>query len=329
MTQLVALKLNQMYVVKEDLEWLDIPFEVVRYAFDLAAFFITSAVLFFKQIILALIDLFSIFGISGPEDVVLWLLSVSSVVFILSKLGWLPERVDRAINRNQRSEISTALQLLGIKEQEVRSKFRKLNFQGSHSRESIVARAKDIIRAHETKKSILVGSTNPAFEKSFVDLMGGSTSHQKAVQMAALLKAFIGSVSADASKKNIPDFDYVATPKSGSPLIGYEFSKLVQKPLMLHSIEPKYKDADGKSNPIAHFDLNFVPNAGATVLIIDDSSTGGRKIQTLISDLKNLDLKVDHCIVIFEPQSKVGTKQNAAEVLSPVGVNLVSILKHP
>lgn len=306
----------------------DLPFVIVRYIFDFLSFAMQNLLSFLKNTVISLGDLFSIFGISGPEDVVLWLLSMSSVVFILSKLGWLPARIDRAINRNQRAEISTALELIGVKEEEVRARFRSLKFQGVHSKDSISNRANVIVKNHESRKKVFVGHTNPAEGDSFVDLMGGSTVPAKAAQMASLLKAHIGT-SSDVQLTNITDFDYVATPKSGSPFIGYEFSRITDKPLMLHSQEPKYKGADGSSEPLAHFDLNFEPKKGMSVLIVDDSSTGGRKVLKLIQDLKKLDLKVKYCAVIFEPQSKVGTQQNASKALSEQGVQLISIIKYP
>ena len=159
--------------------------------------------------------------------------------------------------------------------------------------------------------------------------MGGSTVPEKAMRMATLLKAQIGVKATEPEYKRLTDFDYVATPKSGSPFLGYEFSRLTQKPLMLHSQDAKYRDANGKSEPLAHFDISFKPESGKSVLIIDDSSTGGRKVGSMIQHLKLLDLVVNYCVVIFEPQSKVGTQQNASKALSEYGVKLISIVRHP
>jgi len=307
----------------------EVIFSIIEYIFDVISFFITEAISTIKEIFLSIFDFSSIVGISGPEDVVLWLLSISSVVFILSKLGWLPDRIDRAINRNQRSEIKIALELLGVKEQEVRTKFRSLKFRTSHDEKSLRDGANDLVKAHTIDMKILVGSTHPAPQSSFVDLMGASTKANVALRLAALINTFIGTKLRDPQLKNLSDFDYVATPKSGSPLIGYEFSKMTDKPLLLHSMEPKYKNADGSPNSLAHFDLSFIPESGKSVLIVDDSSTGGRKIMKLVEDLRSLDLVVDHCVVIFEPQSKVEIKQNARSRLSGLDVNLISIVNSP
>jgi orotate phosphoribosyltransferase len=307
--------------------YLEIPFSVIEYIFNLVSFIATEIISTIKEILQSLFNLLSIVNISGPEDVVLWLLSISSVVFILSKLGWLPGRIDRAINRNQRSEIKVALELLGVKEQEVRSKFRSMKFKTTHDEASVKKNADDLVKAHTASMQILVGRTHPAPQSSFVDLMGASTKANLAVRMATLIKTVLGSKLMEPQLKNLTDFDYVATPKSGSPLIGYEFSKLTEKPLLLHSMEPKYKNTDGSPNYLANFDLSFTPERGKSVLIVDDSSTGGRKIMKLIVDLRALDLRVDHCVVIFEPQSKVKIGQNARSRLAELDVNLISIVE--
>jgi orotate phosphoribosyltransferase len=70
-----------------------------------------------------------------------------------------------------------------------------------------------------------------------------------------------------------------------------------------------------------------LPPQGSRGLIVDDSSTGGGKAARLIKDLRNSGWEVSDFLVVFEPQLKVGTGQNAAARLGPQGVTLHSIVK--
>ena len=62
-------------------------------------------------------------------------------------------------------------------------------------------------------------------------------------------------------------------------------------------------------------------------MIVDDSSTGGGKAARLIRDLRACGWVVSDFIVVFEPQLKANTGQNAAARLQPLGVRLHSIVK--
>lgn len=308
---------------------LEQPYLFIRHAFQFVLFFFTEVISTSEEILRRLIGVLSIFNINDPEDLVLWLLSASSVVFILSKLGWLPPKIDKAINRNQRSEIRTALELLGVNEAEIRSRFRSLKFQTTKEVKTVEESVTAFAMEHKKEMRVLVGSTQPVHENCFIDLMSASTSHKKAMRMATLIKTFIGQKSKEVNHKNITDFDYVATPKSGSPMLGYEFSRITDKPLLLHSMEEKYLREDNKIDPESHFDFDCEIVSGKKVLIVDDSSTGGRKMKRLVDDLKGLGLNVDYCVVLFEPQSKVKMQNNAANLLSTAGVSLVSVIKYP
>ena len=61
--------------------------------------------------------------------------------------------------------------------------------------------------------------------------------------------------------------------------------------------------------------------------MVDDSSTGGGKALKLIEDLRSCGWQVNDFLVVFEPQLKVPTNDNAAERLKPKDVVLHSIVK--
>jgi orotate phosphoribosyltransferase len=107
----------------------------------------------------------------------------------------------------------------------------------------------------------------------------------------------------------------------GSPLLGYKFSELLDKPFVLHSIESKFQSKTDNLKQV--FDIGkTIPSKGSTALLVDDSTTGGRKMIKAIEDLRKYGYKVTDCLVIFEP-----TIKNVRERLKDKGITLHSITK--
>lgn len=116
-----------------------------------------------------------------------------------------------------------------------------------------------------------------------------------------------------------PVIDFVVTPKGGSPILGYEFSKLMNRPLVLHEEEARF-DCE-KDDMRKWFDCAVIPPKGSKALIVDDSTTGGRMVLKVIEDLRKYGYDVSECLVVFEPQNK-----DARKKLSDQEVNLISII---
>jgi orotate phosphoribosyltransferase len=129
----------------------------------------------------------------------------------------------------------------------------------------------------------------------------------------------VDTVETTQKVKN-PVIDFVVTPKGGSPILGYEFSKLMNKPFVLHEENARFDSV--RDDMRKWFDCASVPPRGSRALIVDDSTTGGRMVLKVITDLKKYGYKVTECLVVFEPQNK-----DAAKKLSDQGVNLISIVK--
>ena len=121
------------------------------------------------------------------------------------------------------------------------------------------------------------------------------------------------------------NIDFIVTPKTGSPLLGACFAGLLKKPFILHNPERKFES--NPENPKAWFDFSEPPLPGSRGLIVDDSSTGGGKAASLIEDLRRFGWEVSDFLVVFEPQLKAATGQNAAERLRPLSVTLHSIVE--
>lgn len=117
-----------------------------------------------------------------------------------------------------------------------------------------------------------------------------------------------------------PMFDFVVTPKDGSPILGYEFSKLLNKPFVLHEMSDRFVSVEDDMRK--RFNCAEIPKKGACALIVDDSTTGGRMVLGIIEDLRKYGYRVTDCLVIFEPQNK-----DARKKLADQEVNLISIVK--
>ena len=97
------------------------------------------------------------------------------------------------------------------------------------------------------------------------------------------------------------DFDFVVTPKSGSPLLGYEFAKLVNKPFVLRE---QTERLNRYQDPRSIFNCAEVPEKGSMALIVDDSTTGGTLLCDTVKDLRKYGYQVNTCLVVFEVKKK-------------------------
>ena len=253
--------------------------------------------------------------------VILAVLAVATVVTVLDWCGFLPIFISRFVFKNRVDEIKSILSEMGVdfREQKKKRFFYKLS-SFFKSDDEIGDQVKEIISRHLKTGGFEVGKTKSFKVDEYADLMSGSCDPRDAELIARCLSTYLRLNYASFSSA---DFDFVVTPKSGSPFIGYEFSKLISKPLVLHDCnEVKYRSSSDKLNAISRFDCAVEIKSGMVGLVVDDSTTGGRKVNSLVNDLRNLGCVVSDCLVVFEPQGK-----NGSNLLSTNGVRLHSIIK--
>ena len=169
-------------------------------------------------------------------------------------------------------------------------------------------------------KRMSVGHFRTTNLKYYYDLIGGTCDCEAAQYFANLLCTYWAKNSVLSTTVKDADFDFVVTPKGGSPILGYEFSKLVKKPLVLHEESPRFKDSE--EDVRYWFDCRIIPEKGKKALIVDDSTTGGTMVSNTIEHLRKYGYLVSTCLVVFEPQAK-----NARKRLEQKDVQLVSIIK--
>lgn len=169
-------------------------------------------------------------------------------------------------------------------------------------------------------KKVSVGKIRKTELNYYIDLIGHSCSQECAQAYARILTSYWADIVENSQDVKNPVIDFVVTPKGGSPILGYEFSKLMNKPLVLHEEEARF-DCE-KDDMRKWFDCAVIPPKGSKALIVDDSTTGGRMVLKVIEDLRKYGYDVSECLVVFEPQNK-----DARKKLSDQEVNLISIVK--
>jgi len=260
----------------------------------------------------------------GINTVILWTLGISSLFVVAEVLGFLPEKLSNKINRNRLRETMRLLKEFGVDVEtpkRVNGVARLEQIPGKDLAERVTGR----LRAATIDHEVTVGAEVSVPGDHYIDLMGATadlpTARMYARDLAAMWRK-LAEVGGPVSEVAI---DFVVTPKGGSPLLGACFAELLKKPLLLHNENAKFRS--DPEDPRARFDCRELPAAASRGLIVDDSSTGGGKAERLVKDLRECGWAVSDFLVVFEPQIKAATSQNARERLRPAGVALHSIVK--
>lgn len=252
---------------------------------------------------------------------VLAILALGGIFTLLEWSGFLPQKFSRFLLRNRVREIKEILKDLGVDFAE-QKKIRFLSKVTSYFERNadIASEVNKIIAKHLRKGDFKVGHTSEFHVKDFADLMSASCDPKEAVVIARCLSTYLKN---NISEFSATAFDFIACPKSGSPFIAYEFAKILQKPLVLHDCqEEKYRVGDETLSALSKIDYGFDIKPGMVGLVVDDSTTGGRKVSSLVNDLRNFGCVISDCLVAFEPQGK-----NVKNLLLSSGVRLHSIVK--
>lgn len=252
---------------------------------------------------------------------VLFILSVATLITVLESMGFLPVAVSKFVFRHRVREIKSILSDLGVDFREQKKASLAIRIKSYLAGDdAVIKEARKIIDRNIKHGSFQVGKVAALQLNDFVDLMSASCSPQESQAIARCLSTYLRENLSQLSRS---DFDFIATPKNGSPLIGYEFSKLLGKPLLLHDCnERKYHSENQGLEAISGFDFSFELKAGMIGLIVDDSTTGGRKVRSIVEDLRKFGCEVHDCLVVFEPQGK-----NVKSILKDHGVLLHSIVR--
>lgn len=241
--------------------------------------------------------------------------SVSTIMLVLEASGFLPLSISKWLHKNKLGTTIDVLKELGFDVKEKRKELKECFTSNSSSR------VQDKLSKITIYEEVEIGKSQNGFVyPNYIDLMGSTTFKRNATDFARELNTY-----KETLEKKL-DFDFIVTSKLGSPILGYEFANLLEVPLVLHSEEEKFRLANGGEDPRAKFDFGCIQHYTKLkkALIVDDSTTGGRKVINIIKDLRKNGYEVTDCLVLFSPQGK-----GAEEKLAHENVVLHSILQTP
>lgn len=254
------------------------------------------------------------------NDIVIFILGLSTLVGILDFVGFLPPQIRKVLRINRADDSLELLRELGVDIDRYKRNNVKFNYPQNLSEESIKDTTDEALKKYTIQRKVNVGRKRKTELPYYIDLIGATCDSENALYFANLLSSFWHTELTNG--RSIPqfEFDFVVTPKDGSPILGYEFSKLIEKPFILHESKSRFSGIDNDMRSV--FDCEYVPSKGSTALIVDDSTTGGSMVCQVIDDLRKYHYNVHTCLVVFEPQFK-----NARTRLSEKQVDLISITK--
>jgi orotate phosphoribosyltransferase len=245
-------------------------------------------------------------------NIIVIITSISTIVLVLDAVGFLPYKFTKWLTRNRIDTTIEVLRDLGFDIKENKEKLHKCLYD-----EKNIKRIEEKLNKCKINKKVEIGkSTSGHFFSDYIDLMGACCNERTAQDFARELHTF--------NKKLKLDYDFVVTSKLGTPILAYEFSKLVKKPFVLHSEEEKFRlKNENKDEVKSKFDFGILkPNKVKKALIVDDSTTGGRKVLEVIDDLRRYKYEVNDCLVVFVPIGK-----DVENKLKEKNVNLHKIIE--
>lgn len=258
----------------------------------------------------------------GVIDTIIILIGVSTLITLAEYLGILPRPLQRFFRQNQLGSTLDVLRQLGLDVEKVRKRNIAGQINAGSMGEDPKSDTRSLLSQAGIKKRVQVGSVNPKSVDRFYDVMGLTTCPPNAKRAAQILSAYWRDRISNTSLVTSIDPDIIITPKTGSPLLGYEFAQIVDKPFTLFSETPKYQDNRNEASRI--FDKAISWNNVSSALIVDDSVTGARKALSLAKELRSLGISVNDCLVLFEVTAK-----NGRSVLQHENVTLHAVLAIP
>jgi orotate phosphoribosyltransferase len=237
----------------------------------------------------------------------------------------MPSKLSRWINRNLADRTLETLDRLGVDVPRLRQRNVAASIPFHVEGTTLEKRLRTRLDEVTIRKSLTVGTARTLPSTFYIDVMGATTAQRAAEALAADLCAHWRNLLENEASSVHADIDFIVTPKAGSPILGYEFAKLLRKPFVAFNETAKF--ISDKPDFKAEFDCMIIPSEGARALLVDDSSTGGSKAVKAVERLKEFGYRVSDFVVLFEPMLKSADGANSARRLAPHGVTLWSVFK--
>lgn len=253
------------------------------------------------------------------EHAMLWAVVIitasAHLIHLLDQLlGW-PQFLVRLLEKRRQREVAEALRELGI------TPATKAAVQAA-VRNDAVSRYNDpkercmtFLRTCTSSGKYLVGSVEAKMFPYFTDVMAECLKFGRTDECVHILTSYLRSQNV-----NLKEIDLVVGIKGGAPTIAFSLAERLEKPLALFRGSNQYKYNPAEKRPATLFDGDLL--VGKKAVIVDDSTTGGRKAFDCIDALRGAGVKVDEFWVMFEPLGKK-TREHLKE---QKGVTLRSVV---
>lgn len=252
--------------------------------------------------------------------IALILLALGTVIQLLDSLGFLPPKVRNFFKLNRSRDTIDVLREFGVDTELYQKRNKLVGIPRDYPKEKLEIVIRKKLDKLKIGFNVSVGKIRKTELSYYIDLMGHSCDSTYSKEYARLLSSYWADCIEKLTVVKNPQVDFIVTPKLGSPILGYEFAKLLKLPFVLHEEEERFDcEIDDMRKK---FDCAQVPKVGGRALIVDDSTTGGRMVLETIEDLRKYHYEVTECLVVFEPQQK-----DARKKLENKNVNLLSICK--
>lgn len=254
------------------------------------------------------------------NQVILFILAFSTLIGILDFVGFLPGKLREFLQLNRSNDMIETLKKLGVDVEKQNRLNEYVKYPKDSFKETIEKVTYEMIDKFKINENIAIGHYRTKELTYYIDLIGATCEPQYAVYFARLLSTYWSDTIINTNNIKNCRFDFVVTPKGGSPILGYEFAKLIGKPFVLHEESERFQNRPEDFRTF--FNCSKFPQHGETALIVDDSTTGGKMVLDTIKHLRQFKYNVNICLVVFEPRIK-----DAKQKLERNNVQLVSIVK--
>ena len=236
-------------------------------------------------------------------------------------LGW-PKWLVRHYDKPREDEVRRVIDALGIDKRLLRTSVQAalVTERASHSRYSdkddITKRASRLIAQVRLRGEFKIGRRNKQPYPDYFDAFAGTMNKEWADEAVSIMVSYLR-----VDIPSLPPFTKIVGIKHGTPVLAWLAADRLDLPCVLH----RGKDAStakpwgSTHEPTGHFDGKLTSDD--VVLLVDDSTTGGRLALDAVEQIRELGATVGHLLVLFTPVGK-----DAKKLLGENDVKLISVL---
>jgi orotate phosphoribosyltransferase len=265
----------------------------------------------------------SLIGLVGAVSLILIVIIIAASdvldAFYLY-LSW-PKWLVRRMDRRRAEEVKNVIQELGIDRQLLRDSVQaaRINQRAKslnrYSRpEDVRIRALRLLSSVRLQGEFRIGRRFPKSFPDYIDAFTGAMDRAWAEEAVSVMLSHLRI----ATGGNLPPFSKIVGIKNGTPVLAWLAADRLRLRCVLHRGEDLKKPWGTAEHPTGCFDGELVP--GDIVLLVDDSTTGGRLAMEAVEQIRQLGAIVEHFLVLFERVGKDarGLLQDQGIMLYPV-----------